>query len=108
MLMGSKVKQTDNFNGKIAFNFDETLKLNDDINGKKAYCQNFSDGSSAYFVNTSGNNYTNYITDEKYEIYTKDESLILKKVPDEDGYSEIKEFESKKWNFKEIHFQKFI
>lgn len=95
MLMGSKVKQTDNFNGKIAFNFDETLKLNDDINGKKAYCQNFSDGSSAYFVNTSGNNYTNYITDEKYEIYTKDESLILKKAPDEDGYSEIKEFESK-------------
>lgn len=93
MLMGSKVKQTDNFNGKIAFNFDETLKLNDDINGKKAYCQNFSDGSSAYFVNTSGNNYTNYITDEEYKIYTKDELLILEKASDEDGYSEIKEYD---------------
>lgn len=93
MLMGSKVKQTDNFNGKIAFNFDETLKLNDDINGKKAYCQNFSDGSSAYFVNTFGDNYTNYITDEEYKIYAKDKTLILEKTPDKDGYSEIKEYD---------------
>lgn len=93
MLMGSKVKQTDNFNGKIAFNFDETLKLNDDINGKKAYCQNFSDGSSAYFVNTFGDNYINYITDEAYKIYAKDKTLILEKASDKDGYSEIKEYD---------------
>lgn len=93
MLMGSKVKQTDNFNGKIAFNFDETLKLNDDINGKKAYCQNFSDGSSAYFVNTFDDNYINYITDEAYKIYAKDKTLILEKASDKDGYSEIKEYD---------------